>query len=211
MSTRSKLLALALAALLVPGALALRGDGAGEDEGPSFAPPTGLPSGAVEILAAHPFVLDEPAVHEWRAEKPLYRSGYLLALQVDPDLARPRQTYEAVLYVGEETAERCNAPIEGGRLVVLVPAPLDEHGRVALDLAGTPIWFGSLELPERVDGTRIREELALARSHGIGPAIRGERVRQASTGAAPDDAIRVRTRWDLEPYVEDLVARFSVR
>lgn len=203
-----KLLPLALLGLLAAGGLAAVVIGSGAPDEPSYAPPTNLPSGAIEILAAYPFVLDEPFVHEWRAEKPSVSAGYLLALQVDPDLARPRQTYEAVLYVGTQTAERCNAPYEGGRLIVLVPAPLDGRGRVALDLEHAPIWFGSLELPERVDAARIAQELALARASGIGPAQRGSRV---TLSAREQDAIRVRTRNELEPYVEDLVERFSAQ
>ncbi len=203
-----KLLPIALLALLAAGGWTAVVLGSGEPDEPSWAPPSDLPTGAVEILAAHAFVVDEPFVHEWRAEKPSVSAGYLLVLAVEPELARPRQTYEPVLYVGQQTAERCNAPPEGGRLVVLVPAPLDGEGRVALDLATTPIWFGSLELPERVDAGRIAQELELARQHGIGPARRGAGVKTASTAR---EAIRVRTRYELEPYIEDLVERFSVR
>ena len=194
--------------LVIAGGVAVRALGAGAGHAPAVArvaPPAELPTGAIRILAAHPFVLDEPYVHEWRAEKPAVRAGYLLALEVAPELARARQTYEPVLYVGSQTAERCNAPMEGGSLIVLVPAELGAEGGVALDLATTPIWFGSLELPERVDATRIVAELELARRAGIGPAPRAPGVEAAAT------PIRARTRWELEAYVQDLIARFSVR
>lgn len=168
----------------------------------SAANPAPLPTG-IQILAARPFVVDEPFVHEWRLEKPLVESGYLLALEVGPELARPRQTWEPVLYVGAETAERC-AFSETGVLVVLVPAPLDGQGRVALDLTTAPIWFGGHELPERVDVTRIQAELAQARARGLGPAHPGA---GAVLRFAADEAIRVRTREELEPYIEDWLAR----
>jgi hypothetical protein len=173
---------------------------------PSPAPPADLPSGALELLAAHAFVVDEPFVHEWRAEKPLVSAGYLLVLRTDPALARTRETYEPVLYVGAETAERCNLPVLGDVLVVLVPAPLDATGRVALDLDRAPIWFGSLELPERVDSGRIARELAAARARGIGPARKDP---QAELRTAAGEALHARTRWELQPYVEDLVARYA--
>jgi hypothetical protein len=161
----------------------------------------------IELLAAVPFALDEPFVHEWRAEKPLVASGYLLQLRVDPELSRPRQTYEPVLYVGAQTAERCLpepalALADQGILVVLVPAPLDGEGRVALDLDTAPVWFGSLELPERVDAARITAELAAARARGVGPAQRHPRA-EVRTAAA--DVVRVRTRMELEAYVLDLL------
>ncbi len=204
-----KPLALAsLAILIAAGALlgsgiAGRALASRQPQAASSAPPRALPSGSIEILAAQLFVVDEPFVHEWRAEKPLVSAGYLLALKVDPDLARPRQTYEAVLYVGAQTAERCNAPEEGGVLIVIVPAPLDPDGHVALDLATTPIWFGSLELPERVDAARIIQELAIARAAGIGAAKASANLR------ATGDAIQARTRWELQPYVEDWIASYS--
>jgi hypothetical protein len=160
----------------------------------------------VELLAAVPFAVDEPFVHEWRAEKPLVSSGYLLKLRVDPELSRPRATYEPVLYVGAETAERCLpepalALAEQGILVVLVPAPLDAEGRVALDLAAAPVWFGSLELPERVDAARIGAELAAARARGAGPARPSPQLDlRAAAGT-----VHARTRLELEAYVLDLL------
>ena len=203
--TRKALLAPALAILVTAGVLIGRGIASRQQSAPSTAPPGNLPSGTIEILDAAPFAVDEPFVHEWRAEKPLMSAGYLLALKVDPELARPRQTYEQVLYVGEQTAERCNAPESGGVLIVIVPAPLDSDGRVALDLDTAPIWFGSLELPERVDAARIARELAAARAAGIGPAQRS--ALGLRSGAA--DTIHAGTRWELEPYVEDWIARYS--
>lgn len=165
----------------------------------------GVNSAAVELLEAYPFVLDEPYVHEWRAEKPLVSSGYLLVLRVDAEVARPRDTYEPVLYVGAETAERCagnDAPQEGERLVVLVPAPLDADGRVQLDLERVPIWFGGHELPERVDAARIQRELAAARAAGVGPVTRAPTLKLRTAAV---DAIHARTRWELQTYVEDRI------
>lgn len=165
----------------------------------------GVNSSAIELLEAYPFVLDEPFVHEWRAEKPLVSSGYLLVLRVDAALAAPRDTYEPVLYVGSQTAERCagnDAPQEGERLVVLVPAALDAAGRVDLDLDSLPIWFGGHELPERVDAARIERELAAARAAGVGPVQRASTLKLRTAAV---DAIHARTRWELQTYVEERI------
>lgn len=196
---------LALAALLGLGLLVARGTAERQVSEPSYAPPADLPRGGLELLEAVPFVLDEPFVHEWRAEKPLARAGYLLALRADADLARTRETFEPVLYVGDQTAERCH-PVTGDTLVVLVPAELGADGRIALEPESVPIWFGTLELPERVDAARIAAERALAEARGLGPAARGPRVRVAT-----DEAVRARTRWELEPYLADLIARHVQR
>jgi len=165
----------------------------------------GVTSSAIELLEAYPFVVDEPFVHEWRAEKPVVNAGYLLVLRVDPEVARPRDTYEPVLYVGTQTAERCagnDAPQEGERLVVLVPAPLDATGKVDLDLDTVPIWFGGHELPERVDAARITRELAAARAVGLGPVKHAASLKLRTAAV---DAIHARTRWQLQTYVEDLI------
>jgi len=163
-----------------------------------------LPAGGVELLDAVPFALDEPFVHEWRVEKPSVASGLLLVLRADPELVRPRQTAEAVLYVGSQTAERCSFPETSGILVALVPAPLAADGSVALDLDTAPIWFGRRELPERVDARRIEEERALARRAGIGPA------RRLDARARALEPVRARDRNELEAtYLADLIERWS--
>ena len=189
--------------LLVVGAAAgtlyaTRGQGAAPG---AVIPP--LPAAGLELLEARPFVVDEPFVHEWRAEKPLVRAGYLLVLRVPAELALPRATAEPVLFVGEQTAERVNAPREGQNLVLLVPAP-ERNGRVELDLARTPIWFGSLELPERIDAARIAGERATALAAGLGPVRQGPRLARAS-----EEPIRVRTRRELDLYLADLVEEYS--
>jgi hypothetical protein len=199
---------LALLALALLGLLTWRATATQGEREPSFAPPRDLPRGGVELLEAVPFVLEEPFVHEYRAEKPLATAGYLLALRADPELARTRETFEPVLYVGHETAERCHAPITGANLIALVPAPLGADGGPDLDLDSALIWFGGLELPERVDAARVARELELARARGLGPATRSPRVR---TRFVAGDAVRVTSRLGLEPYVQDLIARYVER
>jgi hypothetical protein len=174
--------------------------------------PTGTPQGGIEVLEVVPFALDEPFVHEWRAERPSVSAGLLLALRADAELARTRQTFEPVLFVGSQTAERCNAPLVDGQpappdgktiLIALVPAPLTANDRVALDLEREPIWFGGLELPENVDSARIADERRRAAAAGVRPARPADR---ATYGSAP---VHVRDRIELEAtYLADLLERW---
>ena len=94
-----------------------------------------------DILFAQPFRLDKPYTHSWRKEQPLVKAGYLLVLAVDPEFARPLQTAEPVLYVGDQTAERINAGDVSGRLVVLVPSSSNSQNDPTLDLSkGAKPW-----------------------------------------------------------------------
>ena len=161
----------------------------------------GNPAGvALELLHAQPFQLDEPFVHEWRVERPTFSAGYVLVLRTDPDLLQPRQGYEAVLYVGAETAERCNAGTSGN-LVALVPAPLDEDGAVALDLEATPIWFGDPALPEQIDAAAAARALDDARGQRVQPLAIPARARAGTVYA--------RDRVELDLVIADLVELYS--
>ncbi len=139
------------------------------------APPGAVPNAAVEqppeipatpaavdgLVYARKFTLQQGAEHLWRKEKPVISSAYLLVLKVNPELVFPRQTAEPVLYVGRQTAERLNIGYESGHVVAIVPADVD--------LKEAPIWFGTPELPERVDAETIDAEFALAIAAGITP------------------------------------------
>jgi len=171
----------------------------------SMRPAPRNPSG-VELLEAHAFRLDQPFTFTWRKEKPEVASGYLLVLKADPDLLRRRQTFESVLYVGEEVAERLNDSGPAGHLVALVPAPLDAQGRVDLDPLATPMWFGRPELPERVDATRIAEESRLALALGLGLP---DASRLAARGLRTPDAIHATDRDELDLFIADLVETYS--
>ncbi len=157
----------------------------------------------IELVFAQPFSLDVPYEHTWRQEEPSVVSGWILVLRTDPALLAPRQTAEPVLYVGNETAERLNAG-EAGNLVVLVPSPVDSQGVPTLDPTTVPIWFGTSELPERVDAARIQAELSAAIAQGVGPASSTAIRSQGPLGTmfAPD-------RPELELYLADLIELYS--
>jgi hypothetical protein len=118
------------------------------------------PHNQLQLLHAERFRLDEPYQHRWRADVPFVTDGWLLVLSGDPELLRPRQVKERVLYVGAETAERINTPPDG-KVVVLVP------GDFRLD--GAPIFLGAEALPEELMQPQIDAELAAARAAGVTP------------------------------------------
>jgi len=126
----------------------------------AFAAPPPLPSIPAPIRAllyARPFALNESFRYDWRQEKPMVSEGYLVVIEVDPDLVYPRQTAEPVLFVGDQTAMRLNVGYISGRVIALVPGP------VAL----RRIWFGTPQLPEAVTAEIIKKEQALANREGI--------------------------------------------
>jgi len=132
-------------------------------------------SGSTGVRAVHEVrhvVLDEPHVYTWTRDQPRLLRVSLLVVEVEPDCVVPRQVGVPVLYVGESPAERINVGWPSGRLVVLTPGHVD--------LATTPVFFGSDELPERVDPERGRWELERARR-----TAGGARVHETATTALP--------------------------
>ncbi len=113
------------------------------------------------LVYARAFEVDEPFTYDWTADREQFQSGYVLVFDVDPELAQPRQGWSPVLYVGRYPAQQTNVGVESGRMVVVVPG--------AVDLARDLVFFGSYELPERVDETRGLAELEAAREIGIEP------------------------------------------
>jgi len=131
-----------------------------------------------DLVFAQAFKLDKSYPHTWRKEQPQVSSGYVLVLAVDPEFVRPKQVAEPVLYVGNQTAERINAADVSGRLVVIVPSAVNARGEVDLDLGSVPIWFGTPELPERIDAAQLNAELTAALRKGVRPLAQ-ERVQGA--------------------------------
>jgi hypothetical protein len=141
------------------------------------------PAAVTEVLHVQEFTLDAPYRTDWRKERPWVQAGTVLVLKVDPDLVYPRQSAEPVLYAGEWTAERINGGYPSGILVVVVPGKLD----LDKDL----IWFGSPELPERVDLEMIRREHALALDAKIRP-VGAAKVKAAAENASGKLTLRGR-------------------
>jgi hypothetical protein len=126
------------------------------------APRTRAPDAPVRgIVYAQPFRLEQPTTHWWRQERPSYSAGWLLVLDVDPQLVRAMARPEPMLYVGHEVAERVNHP-SGGRLVVIVPSPAGDDGFPTRDLAAQKVWFGAPALPEQTDVSAVEQAYAAA-------------------------------------------------
>ncbi len=144
-----------------------------------------------ELVYARAFAVEEGFKFLWRKERPNVEQGMLLVLKVDKALAVPRAAPMPVLYVGEHTVQRINNGDQSGYLVVVVPGQVD--------LVKTPIWFGTPDLPERVDSAKVQAERALADEAGIKPfsekqvqaalAKGGEQVEAADMSALLRDQV----------------------
>lgn len=160
------------------------------------------PAAVTAIVSAQPFELANATTHLWRAEQPSYTTGLLLVLKVDPALVVPRQTAEPVLYVNHQTAERVNHGFESGHVIAIVPGVLDdpEHPDY-LNPDRLRVWFGTPELPERVDATMIKQEVSLAKRSGIRP-LKAPRSAAVSTVSANDKSA-------LYAEASKLIAKYS--
>ncbi len=165
------------------------------------------PTSVDKILYAQPFVLDKGMEFLWSQERPIISTGYLLVLEVNPDLVVPRQIAEPVLYVGKQTAQRVNFGHESGRVIAIVPAELNKRGDVDLDLSKTRIWFGTPELPERVDVEMIEQEHDMAANAGIQP----QPVKEISAAikAGGSRAASFADGHELMFYANELVGQYS--
>ncbi|MBK7641989.1 MAG: hypothetical protein IPJ19_02900 [Planctomycetes bacterium] len=153
------------------------------------------------LLYAQPFALEEPAIHWWREERPTYRAGWLVVLEVDPAFVQPTDRAEPVLYVGHETAERVNHGWKCGRVVAVVPSATDADGFPTLDLARAKIWFGAPALPEQIDATVL--EAAFAEASAASPFSSDEIAEARAHGGT---RIRFQTREELDQQAALLVA-----
>ncbi len=150
---------------------------------------------AIEVIEATPFTLLAPKTHTWRAEAPAYTSGTLLVLRTSPENLIPRQTYEHVLYVGDETAERVNVGERSGYVIAIVPGDVD--------LASTPIFFGTPALPEQV--TRAAAEIELAKATNLG--VRG--MGAARAAAVTGERIVLQDAYELYLQASVAIERFA--
>jgi hypothetical protein len=156
------------------------------------------PAAVDEIVYARPFTLQEGYAFEWRQEKPVVTEGMILVLRVKPDLVFPRQCAEPVLFVGDQTAERVNVGYESGLVVCIVPGKID--------LKTAPIWFGTPQLPERVNSTTIKKEREAAEKAGI-KAFDTPNVKTATEKGGKQ--LEVRNRDQLRRSLVSLVLEYA--
>ena len=142
---------------------------------PSAMPPVPATPGApIEVVASQAFTLRTPYVHRCRREGAEVRSGHLVVVRAAPGFIIPRQVAEPVACFGSQTGERLWASPDRGLAVYLVPAW--DEGSDAARRPGNPtvdpVFFGSPELPERVDAAWIAAERARAEAAFSNGALR---------------------------------------
>jgi len=110
------------------------------------------------LLYARAFTLRQPYVYPYLREAPAISRGTLLVLEVDPEVARPRDVDVPVLFAGDTPVHLTNSGYPSGRMIVFIPD--------GIDLAHVPVFFGSTELPERMDRARgaLEANTAMARA-----------------------------------------------
>lgn len=167
-------------------------------EAPKPPPVPATPAGVDDLLYARRFTLKQGYTFEWAKNGPLVTEGTILVLKVKPALVHPRQALEPVLYVGNQTAERVNAGHKSGHVIAIVPGKLD--------LKESPIWFGTPELPERVDANMVKAERALADQAKIGP-FKESQIDQAT--ARGQETLNVTDRDELRRQLATLIKEYS--
>ena len=165
------------------------------------APPAipATPASVDDVVHAQTFTLNSGFTFQWSKEAPTVTTGTLLVLKVDRALVIPRQVAEPVLYVGDSTAQRINFGHESGYVIAIVPG--------VVDLTKAPIWFGTPELPERVDAATVQAERTLANRAGIKP-FSAKVVKAASERGGA--ALNVADMSELlRTQVSDLILKYS--
>lgn len=136
------------------------------------------PARVKNILVAQPFTLARPYTYDWSAEKLTVTSGVLVVLDADPAIAADRDALQPVLYAGDVPVQRLNHGVSG-RVIAIIPG--------SVNLATTPIWFGTPGLPGRTTMEMARAERNKAERAEIRP-FSAERIAAVTRPAvsAPD-------------------------
>jgi len=205
MNSITRLIALPL---LIAAVAMARPDVPVQQEESDIPPVPATPAPVTKMLYAKPFVLEQPFATEWREEQPLVHAGYVVVLEVDPNLVWPRALPQPILFAGDAVAERINHGHRSGRVIAIVPAPLDAEGNVTLDLSKTPIWFGSPGLPEQVTARRIAAERRLAEHLGNRITL-ADSVAPALLEGRGTEAIQAADRAALLVHIGLLIERYS--
>ena len=183
------------AMILLTGVFAIAGLAVAE----GLPPIPATPAAVDDLVYARPFTLANGFKYDWNKERPTVTSGTLVVLKVNPDLVIPRQSAMPVLYVGNHTAQPLNHGHESGHVIAIVPGEVD--------LSTAPMWYGSPDLPERVDANMAQAERASADAAQVKP-FSSEKVRAArAKGGEPLAVADLYTL--LKDHVAELVLEYS--
>lgn len=150
----------------------------------------------IDIVRIQPFRLEKSFKFDWRSERPDVSTGLLIVIKVDTSQVRPTNDLQPVLYAGNQTVQRINEGYESGYVIGIIPGPID--------LSKEPVWFGTRDLPERIDAKKIRDERAKAISSGIRPLKAYDVKSRTKDMAAVTDLTML-----LRKYAADLILEFS--
>ena len=164
------------------------------------------PVGAAKLLHAVPFSVETGFTHFYQAERPTVTDGWILVVEADTSLLRPRQTAEPVIYAGDQVAQKVNVGFTSGRVVLIVPSDRREDGTLKLDPKTLPVWFGTPALPEQVEARTIAAERQRADRAGI-TARPAEEVERAID--AGGDALELDGQYALMLEAMRLVKRYA--
>lgn len=158
-----------------------------------------LPAPIGGLVAVRPFRVAEPWTHEWRADRPAVRQGWIVVLDADPSLVRPRQTEQAVLMAGAMPLEVVHVSVDTGRVIAILPREPDGPGIDAI-----PFHLAASALPESITPADAEARRAAAIAAGLAPRPEAERMRAIVAGG---DAIEVRDREALDREIGAMLRR----
>lgn len=160
-----------------------------------------LPVGIRSLVAVQPFRVAEPWPHEWRADRPTVREGWIVVLEADPGLVRPRQTEQAVLMAGAMPLEVVHVAVDRGIVVAILPR---EAAADAAGIGALPFHLAMPALPESLSIDEAKARSAAAIAAGIGP--RGEpELAQARGAGGP--AVELADREAIDRVVGAMLRR----
>ena len=108
---------------------------------------------------AQPFVLQQPHPYRYNSAEQSITTGWLVQLTVESWTMLPRQVGVPALWIGDHIAGRTrwsSAPEGTFCAVVWVPGDVD--------LRTAPVFFGTTDLPEKLDESRRAQVVAASRS-----------------------------------------------
>lgn len=135
------------------------------------------------LVAVRPFRVAEPWTHEYRADRPAVRQGWIVVLDADPALVRPRQTEQMVLMGDGLPLEIVQVAVDAGRVVAILPRVPD-----SVEIESVVFHLAAPALPESLSVEEAGDRRSAAVAAGITPRGAAEIARARAAGGEPVDA-----------------------